>query len=1560
MTTTFVRTSPTSQVFAVNGTRRAVPDDATLAYISAGQPVTIVTEAELESHTLGDPLPSRAEGTLLSSKIVTPQPTVFFMAGGLRRHVDVLTLRVIGSGVHSIAPADLAAIPLGPDLPTRAEGTLYQGAGAVYAYVIRSGRKLAIPDATTMRDAGLDATAPRLAITAADLADIPDGTPLASTSRFFDPPASTLPLVLLPVRLETRFQNNNSELWLRVYPDDVHVDSFEPALTADESSARAQFLAQAQTGQDAARAAFLALAQQYGGARAAWIASPLAQAGTKAASWTRAATTNVLPERWIVIGYQGNAAGQVLAVGPAIPDPLPVGPAPNSTGIGTDDGMRWVADFDRAVQAGMAFRISLTGAQPRGFSRIVVLGLRSNLGAADSAARLGALLQAHHYTDGLELLPLGAPTNNTQDAKSGFTTSDPNYADLFALEQGPPLCPSRPTGDGDRLARALGITPALLAHVRGADGAQDEQARAINAVLWPATWGYYLSQLVTGAIPSPDVLLPAARDHFKDHVRARGHFPALRIGRQPYGVLPVLWSAQWKSLEGRPLDAPLMSLLARARTTWENSLSNVPRVPGAADPEAALTGVLGMSPTSTSYVARNVIGPEYNLTYWKFVRQNLPITWWTTLAQKAVKDTADLASTMTTTRLANATFVMGFRPLSEVIVAAAPLEGVPTPQYVKDLANAKLTDLQAYLQKPGLPQPVPLLLLLLRQAALRQYVDTAMDVLIAANAAQPAERLEPELVGLSGGVPRPTPWEVLGRPVGTGGPVVSNHLDGAQQDPTLPAFADFWSSFKRLATYSAQDLDFATREVLDLAAYRFDAWASSLACVRLDAQRTAAPNAGIVLGGYGWLENVTPRATQPPAGYVHAPSLPHAATAAVLRAGYLTHRAGLAPSAQTPSPMTINLSSDRVRLGLHLIEGVRSGQPLGALLGYRLERTMHDAGIDQYITVLRTIAPLGDAPTTSTDTAESVAATDVVDGVVLLNKFHTNQNFWTQPGLPPVGGARDKLTAAIGLLDTALDAVADLALSESVHQLLRGNTVRAGATLDAIARGDAPAPDLDVVQTPRAGTPLTHKLLTVAASTDAPGWTTTPRAQAEPRLNAWAAVLLGDPARVQARAQFVDATGTALATIALGLNTLALAPLELLALPETSGLTGELADRLRRAAAAARPSAVPATATVQLLAERDPAWTADVVGAVEWLALLQAVRRLTGAARALDPSDLVAPGGAAGTIDTGELQTRADAAEAQLRQALAALTQPPAPDSALMNAAAFGVVGAVPSLDATQWSTQATAAQQELTARAAKLDALAAGFTRAGASADALRSQDTARLQAIFGTSFMVLPSFAPAPAAAWPQLWANSAALQAGDALAATRWLQRASRVRPGAARLYTALLYAEMLAGRSLANFDVAQLPFATGDRWLGLDLGGKPATSRLSLVAFAPRPATAGAGVAGLMVDDWVEVLPATHQITGLTFQYDDPVARAPQAILLAVRPDGFPEWTFEAVEGTVLEALDLAKLRAVDPDALGALGQFLPALYFAYNTGAPQPEAVSLDLNLAVRAVQPRSN
>ena len=56
------------------------------------------------------------------------------------------------------------------------------------------------------------------------------------------------------------------------------------------------------------------------------------------------------------------------------------------------------------------------------------------------------------------------------------------------------------------------------------------------------------------------------------------------------------------------------------------------------------------------------------------------------------------------------------------------------------------------------------------------------------------------------------------------------------------------------------------------------------------------------------------------------------------------------PQGPPASPLELNLSSSRVRLAMHLLDGMRQGQPLGALLGYRLERTMHDSGLQTWIT----------------------------------------------------------------------------------------------------------------------------------------------------------------------------------------------------------------------------------------------------------------------------------------------------------------------------------------------------------------------------------------------------------------------------------------------------------------------------------------------------------------------------------------------------------------------------------------------------------------------------------
>jgi hypothetical protein len=56
----------------------------------------------------------------------------------------------------------------------------------------------------------------------------------------------------------------------------------------------------------------------------------------------------------------------------------------------------------------------------------------------------------------------------------------------------------------------------------------------------------------------------------------------------------------------------------------------------------------------------------------------------------------------------------------------------------------------------------------------------------------------------------------------------------------------------------------------------------------------------------------------------------------------------------------------------------------------------------------------------------------------------------------------------------------------------------------------------------------------------------------------------------------------------------------------------------------------------------------------------------------------------------------------------------------------------------------------------------------------------------------------------------------------------------------------------------------------------------------------------------------------------------------------------------VEGAVLEALELAKIRGVDPDALETVGHYLPALYFAQNFGHAEVDAVSIDFSVAAPA------
>lgn len=1445
---------------------------------------------------------------------------------------------------------------------------------------VQAGDELATPDmlaAAEAAQAESQRTADQLNGSVGSAAEELAQTLAAGAALF--PDDNTAPIALLPVRLETIWWEPGT-LRVRIYPDDILLSQFDPELTPAEAAAGAEYW------QGPSPEAWQKVLTLLRPARAAWAvracrpgAPPPALRPDDPNEHRRRVVA--MPGRWRFVGLvDGRVA--VDRLGRPVPDPLPISMLRTA-----EEG--WETDWFEAVKAGMGVELTFTDGTDH-LDELLVVGVRDD-SATDGAARLRDLLHGHRFGGGLGLLTAGTPTNNTPRARSGWSSA-PAYP-------GPDPDPEPPAGQpqvADALAGALGLPDAGF--LRGCSGASDAEPSAVAALTlltWPTLGQGFaeaaVSQLDLGTrgvrASGPAGPWRAVRDHLAEHVRSRGPLPMLRVGRQPYGVLPATALGDWRARRENDVDALLAPWLLRLRERWRAVLDTEESIPGVRPDrpvDQVAVDALQRLPVATGLAMRRLDGPGFAVP--KTPRDQPPaepglpglppdgVLRWTTGSD----GWTDLGW-----GLDEATGVPAFVPRLAPDPVGFPARASATADYLAAVRAFLAGELDA----EGYDRAWPVELSSGRETPPRP--STFFDLPTVGGGETPDEGGGPTDEGApppeDGATPpgeEAPPPEDSATPPGEGAPPPEDDgappesspegppdasgvldallflpnwafLDQGEDDPLRQALAatgdvdqlvadvlEGLSESERAervaaatrATAALPRLEQALRalaavpttrlpelllEVVDVHAHRLDAWITSLASRRL-AELRASGAGGVRYGCYGWVEELRPAVPREQVeievddeattaevagqdGYIHAPSLQHAATAAVLRSGFLGH-----PGEQT---YAVGLTSRRARIARLLLGGVRQGQNLGSLLGYRFERALHDAQLDHLVERFRRQFPLPVVPDPEGEeadaqlwarSAEAVSARNVVDGMALVRAGAGAADLSSViDGAPVVPQAdRGAVEPLLHDLADALDAVGDLVLAESVHQLVGGNPIRAGLTADTLGRGEDVPDTFHVLRTPRRARAVTQRVAAVLPSVPAgpTGWPADPVAALQPAVEAWVAHLLGpaagwsltgvlggpgaEPGGDQERGPDEQGGGLAFDITAdrLGLGALS-------TVLEAGG--GEQ-PRLRRAVLDAQGAAPDTPVTFTGLG-----WTGLRGRAVR-------IRSLLATAQPLLPAHLSeSPGGQ--PVEITDLQRR------------------------LAQFAADPLVAAHPG--------------------AAALAALASEPAGPG-GADSWLSRARTALAEVLGADVPLLPALGRAAPAGRPEV----------PGADVEDWLRRNAAVRPVVRALHETLMLAGARAGR-VERLRAAQDPPGEADLWIGGTFpAGRRPRATTHLVWHAPADAAPDTAVTGLLLDEWIELLPGPDalrlpaepapaagappqppaeappetELTGVAFHYDRPDAKAPHNVLIAVPPDLDRGWTSDGLVQVLRETLELAKLRAVDLADLPMLDDLVPAV------------------------------
>jgi hypothetical protein len=184
---------------------------------------------------------------------------------------------------------------------------------------------------------------------------------------------------------------------------------------------------------------------------------------------------------------------------------------------------------------------------------------------------------------------------------------------------------------------------------------------------------------------------------------------------------------------------------------------------------------------------------------------------------------------------------------------------------------------------------------------------------------------------------------------------------------------------------------------------------------------------------------------------------------------------------------------------------------------------------------------------------------------------------------------------------------------------------------------------------------------------------------------------------------------------------------------------------------------------------------------------------------------------------------------------------------------------------------------------------------------------------------------------------------------LAVDEWMQGAAAVRRQVAWIDHVQTFGDGFE-RDPLTFEPVQLPFDLKAHWIALEYPGvrpdalddpdafAPSGDFLSIVRHVPEGHSSAGAQAGLVIDEWTEVIPNRAETTGIALHYDQPNTEPPQCLLLAVSPTIKGQWDWNDLVDTVIDTFDRAKRRAVEPDLLRTTpyAQLLPAVLSTFTS------------------------